>query len=64
MNENRRRIVEPGGGVMVEWSFLLGGFVDAVARFVLRGLDLDALLLTGDGNETPDAVGLASRWPS
>src|ERR1017187_5568896 len=41
--KNRRRMVEPGGGL--GWQVekpLLGDPVNAIARFVLRGLDRDA----------------------
>jgi hypothetical protein len=37
---------------------LLRSPVDPLTSLVLRGLDLDAVLLGGGGDETPDTVGL------
>src|SRR5882724_10394428 len=57
--QNSRRIVETGGGF--GWAgaqSLFGCLVDRVAGFVLRGCDVDLVLLGGGGNEAPNAVGL------
>src|SRR5688572_15565391 len=55
-NQTIKKAATLGGGGAVATVPLLGDLVNAIAGFVFRRLDLDALLLGDGGDESSDAV--------